>query len=61
MKLMEKNIRSIKKKILVEGGVFLSEAAVKQFRNIHRKKPVLVSLFNKIAGMNACKFTKKRL
>ena len=32
-----------------------------KFRNIHRKTPVLESLYNKVAGLQACKFTKKRL
>ena len=32
-----------------------------KLRNIHRKIPVLESLFNKISGVKACNFTKKRL
>ena len=31
------------------------------FSNIHRKTPVLVPLFNKVAGLKACNFIKKRL
>ena len=27
-----------------------------KFRNIHRKKPVLEFLFNKVAGLNIAKF-----
>ena len=33
----------------------------KKFRNIHRKTPVLESYFNKIAGLKACNFIKKKL
>ena len=33
----------------------------KKFRNIHKKKPVLESLFNKVASLKACDFVKKRL
>ena len=32
-----------------------------EYRNIHRKTPVLKSLFNKVAGLKACNFIKKRL
>ena len=28
--------------------------------NIHRRTPVLMSLFNKVAGLRACNFIKKR-
>ena len=31
------------------------------FRKFHRKAPVLESLFNKVAGLRACNFVKKRL
>ena len=31
-----------------------------EFRNIRRKTPVLESLFNKVAGLKACNFTKKQ-
>ena len=30
-------------------------------KKIHRKIPVLESLFNKVAGLQACNFIKKRL
>ena len=33
----------------------------KKFHNILRKTPVLETLFNKIAGLQACNFIKKRL
>ena len=33
----------------------------KKFSNIHRKTPVLESLFNKVAGLKVCNFIKKRL
>ena len=32
-----------------------------KFRNIHREKLVLESLFNNVAGLQACNFIKKRL
>ena len=32
-----------------------------KFRNIHKKTPVLESLFNKVVGREACNFIKKRL
>ena len=31
----------------------------KNFRNIHRKTPVLESLFNKVAGLQTCNYLKK--
>ena len=31
-----------------------------KIRNMHRKTPVLESLFNKLAGQKACNFIKKR-
>ena len=34
---------------------------LKKFCNIHRKKSVLESLFNKVACHQACNFIKKRL
>ena len=38
---------------------FLSE--LKDHSNTHRKTPTLVSLFNKVAGLQSCNFIKKRL
>ena len=32
-----------------------------KFRNIHRKRPVLVSLFDKVAGLKVCNFIKTRI
>ena len=32
-----------------------------KFRNIHRRTHLLESLFNKVAGLQACNFIKKRL
>ena len=32
-----------------------------KFRNIHRKTPVLESVFNRLAGFKTCNFLKKRL
>ena len=40
---------------------FFKIGALKKFRNIHRKTPVLESLFNKFAGLKASNFIKKRL
>ena len=37
------------------GGV-LEKSCSYKFRNIHRKKPVLGSLFNKVEGLQVCKF-----
>ena len=34
---------------------------VKKLRKFHRKTPLLESLFNKVAGLEACYFIKKRL
>ena len=34
---------------------------VLKIHEYHRKIPVLESLFNKVAGLNACSFIKKRL
>ena len=34
---------------------------LKEFRNNHRKTPVLESLFNKVAGLKACNYIKERL
>ena len=41
-------------------GVFQSRCS-KKFHNIHRKTPVLKSLFDKVAGLTAHNFNKKRL
>ena len=32
-----------------------------KFQNIHRKKPVLESIFNKVAGLKSCNVIEKRL
>ena len=40
--------------------VALKKSCSKKFRNIHRKAPVLDSLFNKVVGVKACNFIKKR-
>ena len=39
----------------------IKKSCSKKFRNIHRKTPVLESLFNKVAELKACKFIKKKL
>ena len=40
--------------------VFYQERCSLKFRNIHRKTPVLESLFHKAASLQACNFVKKR-
>ena len=42
-------------------AVFCKKSCSLKFRKFHRKTPVLESLFNKVAGLQACKFIKKRL
>ena len=34
-------------------------SVLKKFRNIHKKLPVLESIFNKVAGLKASNFIKK--
>ena len=41
--------------------VFYKKGFPKKFRNIHRKTPVLASLFNKVSGFQGCNVIKKRL
>ena len=41
--------------------MFFKIGALKNFANFYRKTPVLDSLFNKVAGPQACSFIKKRL
>ena len=41
--------------------MFLKIGVLKKFRNIHRKTPVLESLFNKVTGLQVCLFIRKRL
>ena len=41
--------------------MFFKIGALKNVSNIHRKTPVLVSFFNKVAGLKACSFIKKIL
>ena len=41
--------------------VFYKKSCSEKFRKIHRKTPLLESLFNKVAAQNACNFIKKRL
>ena len=42
-------------------SLFLIKLQAWKIRNVHRKASVLVSLFNKIAGLKASSFFKKRL
>ena len=41
--------------------LFFKKGCSKKFCNIHRKTPMLESLFNKVAGLQGCSFIKKRL
>ena len=41
--------------------MFFKVSVLKRLRNIHRKTPVLGSLFHKIVGRRVCNFIKKRL
>ena len=40
--------------------MFLKVAVLKSFENTIKKTPVLDCIFNKLAGLNACIFIKKR-
>ena len=44
-----------------EGVYKNSIRSLREFRNIHRKTPVLESLFTKVTGLNACNFIERRL
>ena len=39
---------------------FFKICILKNFYKVHRKTPVLESLFDKVVGLKACNFTKKR-
>ena len=39
----------------------LQNRCSEKFRNIHRKTPVLESLFNKITDLKVCNFAKNRI
>ena len=41
--------------------VFCKNRCSSKIHKIHRKTPVFQSLFNKVAGLQACNFIKKRL
>ena len=41
--------------------VFYKKSSPKKFHNIHWKKSMLESLFNKLAGLKGCNFIKKTL
>ena len=67
-KLDMKMIRPQKPNFLVIGfsrskcsQMFFKIGALKNISNIHRKTPVLVPFFNKVAGLKARSFIKKRL
>ena len=49
---------SFQKRLLAD---VLQNRRSKKFRNIHRKTLVLESVFNKVAGLKAYNFIKKRL
>ena len=39
----------------------IKKVVLKNFANIHKKTPLLQSLFNNVAGLRPCSFIKKRL
>ena len=39
--------------------MFLIKGVLKKFHKVYRKTAVLESVFNKVAGLQACKFIKK--
>ena len=53
----------VKRLVKTEAAVSrcLSKWLVSKIRNIYKKTPVLESLFNKVSGLEACNFIKKRL
>ena len=58
IKLFVVRISKIQKKSFAD---VLQNRCSWKFRNVHRKAPVLESLFNKHAGLKTCNFFKKRL
>ena len=46
-----KGINRKKSREVATGGVYYLKRCSLKFRNIHRERPVLESLFNKIAGL----------
>ena len=40
--------------------VFYKKAVLKKCISIHRKTPVLESLYNQVTGLHACNFIKKK-
>ena len=56
-----KHLNFFRQRLLNLGFKGLSNrSSVKKFHKLHRKTPVLKSLFNKVAGPQACNFIKKR-
>ena len=41
--------------------MFYGKSCSEKFHNIHRKRPVLESLFNNAEGLNVCNIIRKRL
>ena len=41
--------------------MFVKIGVLQKFHKVHRKTPVLDSLFSKVSGLKACNFIKKRL
>ena len=52
---------TIKKIISTNNNNKISSNSHEVFRNIHRKKPLLKSLFNKVSGLQPAALSKKRL
>ena len=42
-------------------NIIVKKAVLNKFCNIYRKTPVPESLFDKVVGLQACSFVKKRL
>ena len=55
------NNNSIRKIISTNSNKISSNSPEKVFRNIHKKCPVLKSLFNKVSGLQPATLSKKRL
>ena len=55
------NNNSIKKIISTKNNKISNNSHEKVFRNIHRKRPVLKSLFNKVSGLQPAALSKSRL
>ena len=55
------NSEPLKKSNSSRSQMFFEISSIKNFWNIHRKSPVLGSIFNKVASFHPCSIFKKRL